>query len=53
MTYKKIFCDWMGWHKPPNDLWFDGASHRGKCSRCQKYVMQDSQGNWFEMSNQL
>ena len=28
-----LFCRILGWH--------------GRCSRCGKSVMQDSQGNWF------
>ena len=41
------FCIKMGWHKRPIRIGFDGASHNGKCPRCGKRVLQDSQGNWF------
>lgn len=41
------FCDKLGWHMAPTMQTFDGASHGGNCTRCDKKVMQDSQGNWF------
>jgi len=40
-------CRVMGWHLRPNDVGFDGCSKTGVCPRCQKHVLQDSQGNWF------
>ena len=42
-------CDIMGWHYVdiPANINFDGCSFIAKCSRCGKYVLQDSQGNWF------
>lgn len=43
----KIFCEVMGWHKAPKRMHFDGASFSGKCPRCDKNVLRDSQGNWF------
>ena len=43
----KWFCNKMGWHLAPISQGFDGASFNGKCPRCGKSVMQDSQGNWF------
>lgn len=41
------FCKVMGWHRAPAEMEFDGASFKGVCPRCGKYVLQDSQGNWF------
>ena len=41
------FCDKMGWHQRPRAQGFDGCSFTGVCPRCNKHVMQDSQGNWF------
>ena len=41
------FCNKMGWYKSPKVMGFDGASMGGECPRCQKKVLQDSQGNWF------
>jgi hypothetical protein len=41
------FCDHMGWHLAPKKTGFDGASFFGSCPRCNKFVMQDGQGNWF------
>ena len=41
------FCHKMDWHLKPKKQNFDGCSFNGKCPRCSKKVMQDSQGNWF------
>lgn len=41
------FCKYLGWHLAPNQQGFDGCSASGKCPRCDKSVLQDSQGNWF------
>jgi hypothetical protein len=43
----KWFCDHMRWHLAPIAQGFDGCSSTGKCPRCDKKVLQDSQGNWF------
>lgn len=43
----KFFCKVLGWHKEPEETTYDGLTFKGKCSRCGKEVMQDSQGNWF------
>lgn len=40
-------CKIMGWHYVDGKVGFDGASMTGKCSRCGKSVLRDSQGNWF------
>ena len=55
LTRKKFLlwflCSVLGWHnnkhpdQPPP--YFDGASWHGRCARCGKSVMRDSQGNWF------
>lgn len=44
---QKWFCTAMGWHKAPITQKFDGCSFYGKCPRCKRTVIQDSQGNWF------
>lgn len=41
------FCKYMGWHLKPDKIGTDGYSLSGVCPRCGKYVLQDSQGNWF------
>lgn len=41
------FCNKMGWHLSPVAQSFDGCSYVGKCPRCGKFVLRDSQGNWF------
>lgn len=43
----KFFCNTMGWHKSPSEITNDGSSNNGKCPRCGKDVLQDSQGDWF------
>lgn len=44
----KRFCaKWPYWHLPPKQIGFDGCSMTGKCPRCGKEVLCDSQGNWF------
>lgn len=45
-------CRVMGWHLEPRDVGFDGCSATGRCPRCGKLVLQDSQGNWFAATNQ-
>lgn len=50
---RRFAHDVLGWHDGrlgPHD--FDGASFVARCSRCQKRVLQDSQGNWFVASRQ-
>lgn len=44
------FCDnIMGWHIPDESSTFDGLSIHSHCKFCGKEIMQDSQGNWFEV----
>jgi hypothetical protein len=43
-------CDHLDWHKPCPPWGFDGASLSGRCCRCGRRVLQDSQGNWFAVS---
>ncbi len=43
------FCNHMGWHLAPRQQGFDGCSFNGICPRCGKRVLQDSQGNWFDV----
>jgi hypothetical protein len=43
------FCDFWGWHhpKPGDKMGFNGISMTGKCGRCGKDIMTDSNGDWF------
>lgn len=53
--FKKIglwFCRVLDSHKQPLEIGFDGCSMTGRCPRCGKRVLQDSQGNWFSSSTQ-
>lgn len=43
-------CRWLGWHRRPHRIGFDGASLAGTCPCCGARVLQDSQGNWFAVS---
>lgn len=40
-------CRFFGWHLTPHNINIKGINYIGKCPRCNKEVMQDSQGNWF------
>ncbi len=49
-TIRRFLHDKLGWHDGKG--WngargFDGASFTAICSRCNKRVLMDSQGNWF------
>lgn len=44
---QRILCDFLGWHKAPKITKQSGINITGKCPRCGKDVMLDSQGNWF------
>ena len=46
---KKIFHDFLGWHKPAGWKEFDGCGFVSVCKVCKKHILQDSQGNWFEI----
>lgn len=46
------FCREMDWHQQPTKMGFDGCSLNGRCPRCNKRVLQDSQGNWFSSAFQ-
>jgi len=41
------FCNKLGWHLRPLNIKQDGFNFTGRCPRCNKHVLQDSQGNWF------
>lgn len=41
------FLCWMGWHRPTGSLGCDGLSVTSTCRRCNKMIMQDSNGSWF------
>lgn len=47
LSSNKLFCNFLGWHLQPKKVSCDGASLGGNCPRCNKEVLQDSQGNWF------
>ena len=49
--FKFFYHDLLKWHKPNRDAkqWYDGCSVHASCKYCGKEIMQDSQGNWFEV----
>ncbi len=41
-------CRVMNWHTSPQNHWNqERETFELRCSRCQKRVLFDSQGNWF------
>lgn len=48
----KWFCDHIGWHKTPLAQHFDGCSIGGKCPRCGRNVLADSNGDYFASGSQ-
>jgi len=40
-------CDLMGGHGKVINTGHNGSSAIGRCTKCGKTVLQDSQGNWF------
>ena len=45
---RRFAHDVLGWHNGMGEvIGFDGASPTSRCDRCDKRVLQDSQGNWF------
>ena len=49
MILKWLFHDILHWHEPIDILFQDGCNYTSRCKYCMKRIMQDSQGNWFEM----
>lgn len=49
--FKSIYHDKLKWHKPRNEntTEFDGCNFHNTCKYCGKEIIQDSQGNWFEI----
>ena len=45
---KKPYRCCLGYHKPSDEVGFDGCSSTATCKRCGCKLLQDSQGNWFE-----
>lgn len=47
--WARFRCETLDWHTPaPNSaMRFDGVSLACRCERCNRRILQDSQGNWF------
>lgn len=46
---RKLLCKWLDWHKPMYIV-RKGINTCSYCMYCHKEIMQDSQGNWFEVT---
>lgn len=46
-----VRCDVFGWHMPGVVWEVAGSNVKSRCARCNRPVMQDSQGNWFTYGN--
>lgn len=51
--FKFFYHDILLWHRPAKGerQSFDGCNIHSVCRYCGKEIMQDSQGNWFEVSD--
>ena len=51
--FKFFYHDVLLWHRPAKGekQSYDGCSIHSICKYCGREVMQDSQGNWFEVSD--
>lgn len=48
--FKEYYHNILHWHEPDESpKWSDGCSIHCKCKYCGKEILQDSQGNWFEL----
>lgn len=43
----KWACTKLGWHVHPTTITSTYGQLSGRCPRCDKHVLMDSQGNWF------
>lgn len=53
--FKCFYHDVLLWHRPAKGekQTFDGCSIHSICKFCGKAIIQDSQGNWFEVSSPI
>lgn len=47
---RKFLCNVLGWHKPTYRV-VKGVNTHSYCRYCEKEIIQDSQGNWFEIES--
>lgn len=46
-------CDILGWHNgDAGKQIFNGINYVAACSKCNRKVLMDSQGNWFQAHEQ-
>ena len=46
--HKRVFCDFLGWHRPTDEIKVYGILITSICRYCGRPIMRDSQGNWFD-----
>lgn len=46
---RKPFTCCLGYHRPIGRIDFDGCSLICSCKKCGSKLLQDSQGNWFDV----
>lgn len=48
--FKFFYHNILHWHMPSKTAkyWIDGCSVHSFCKHCNKEIMEDGQGNWFE-----
>jgi hypothetical protein len=42
----ELLC-WIGWHRPIDGVAMAGINLVSVCRRCNRQIMQDSNGGWF------
>ena len=45
--FRIFLCNFLGWHKPVDEIQVGLCNLTSKCRYCCKKIIQDSQGNWF------
>lgn len=49
--FKTLFHDGLKWHKPTIERTIKGLNVYSTCKHCNKPIVQDSQGNWYDPSD--
>lgn len=49
-VWRRFAHDRLAWGYPASARTFDGCSFGAVCMRCDRALLQDSQGNWFHLS---
>lgn len=46
---RRALCDFPSWHAPMATCYFDGCSYVSLCRFCERRILQDSNGDWFDV----